>query len=91
VQNKHGNVSAMGNVARGFRNTLEDTRREGGGSVGQVGPAGPTLALADPLLLRFAPPFQKLPPLPLRSNLGPWLSRFDPMAHANPTRLYIHG
>jgi len=29
----------------------------------------------------------KLPPLPLSSHLGPWLSRFDPTAHAHPTGL----
>jgi len=87
VQNKHGNVSATGNIARGFKNTLEYTRREGGASGSQVGPTGSTLALAGSLLLGFAPPFRKLPPPPLRSNLDPWLSQFDPTVHVNPTGL----
>jgi len=34
MQIKHGNISARGNNARGFRNTLEDTRREGGANGG---------------------------------------------------------
>ena len=87
MQIKHENVSATGNSTRGFRNTLEDTRREGGAIGRQVGPASPTLAPAGPLLLGFEPPFWKLPSPPLRSNLGLWLSRFDPTAHANPTGL----
>ena len=45
---KHGNVSTTGNSARGFRNTLEDTRREGRTSRHQVGPASPTIAPAGP-------------------------------------------
>ena len=56
MQNKYGNVPATGNSVRGFRNTLEDTQREGGANGRQVGLAGPTLAPADPLLLGFAPP-----------------------------------
>jgi len=56
MQIKHGNVSARGNSARGFRNTLEETRREGGGSRHQVGLAGPTLASAAPLLYGLVPP-----------------------------------
>jgi len=48
MQIKHGNVSAMGNSARGFKNTLEDTQREGRTSRHQVGLADPTLASAGP-------------------------------------------
>ena len=50
MQIKHGNVSATRNSTRGLRNTLEDTRREGGVSGHQVGPAGPTLVPAGSLL-----------------------------------------
>jgi len=50
MQIKHKNISATGNSARGIKNTLQDTQREGGASGRQVGPAGPTLAPADPLL-----------------------------------------
>jgi len=49
MQIKHGNVSATENSARGFRNTMEDTRCEGGASDCQVGPAGPTLEPTGPL------------------------------------------
>ena len=53
----------------------------------QVGLAGPTMAPANVPLLGFLLPFWKLrPPLP-RSHLGPWLSRFDPAAHVDPTGL----
>ena len=48
MQIKHGNVSATGNSARGFRNTLEDTRRDGGASGCQVGPP-PALGFGAPL------------------------------------------
>jgi len=57
MQIKHGNVSATGNSTRGFRNTLEDTRREGGGSCRHVGPTDPTLAPVGPLLKGLVPPF----------------------------------
>jgi len=87
VQNKYGNESAIGNSARGFRNTLEDTRHEGGASGRQVGPTSPTLAVVGALLLGFATPFWKIHPPPLRSHLSPWLSQFDPTVHANPTGL----
>jgi len=50
MQIKHGNVSTTGNNTRGSRNTLEDTRRKGGASGCQVGPVGPILASASPLL-----------------------------------------
>ena len=87
MQIKHGNISAMGNSVRGFMNTQEDTRREGGANGYQVGPASPTVAPAGPPALGFGAPFRKLPPPPLRSHLGPWLSWFDPTACPTPTGL----
>ena len=71
---------------RRLRNTLEDTRRNGGATSYQVELASPTLASVGPLWLGFAPAFWKLPPPPLRSHLGRLLSRFDPTARIHPTR-----
>ena len=47
----------------------------------------PHPSAGQPPALGFGAPFRKLPPLPLRSHLGPWLSRFDPTARATPTGL----
>ena len=56
-----------------------------------MGPAGPTLAPAGAPIGFLAPPFRKLPPLPLLMHLGPWSSQFDPTAHVDPTGLQIEG
>jgi len=72
-------------------NHLEDTRSNGGPGRHQVGPSGPTIWPGGALLLGFASPFSNVPPPPLLMHLSPWLSQFDPTAHAHPNKLQIHG
>jgi len=86
VQNKHKNVFATATSREDSGRIEKPLGATGGLAAAKWGRPAPPSAGQRPSL-GFWPPLLEASSTPLRSHLSPWLSRFDPTAHVNPTGL----